>query len=309
MGKYIIKRILTAIPLLIIISFITFFLINLSPVDPVESIIRARGIPQASDEMIQAERERMGLDKPLLVRYGNWIKKCAKLDFGESYCYSKTVAELILPAFANTMKLVGVTTIVVILISILLGVICALTAGTFVDHGIRLFMVALSAMPSYWIAILLIYWISVKLNVLPTSGMEGPLNYILPVTVLAIHYLGFYFRLIRVSMIKNKLENYVIYERSCGISEWRIILHMMRNSMQTAVSAFCMAIPGLMAGSVVVENIFAWPGIGRLCISAIKDRDIPVIQTYILIIAVAFIFFNLIADVISAMMNPRLREG
>lgn len=308
MYRYILKRLLAAIPLTIIISLAAFFLISLSPVDPAESVLRATGIPSPTQEMIEAERVALGLDQPFFTRYFSWLGDVLHLDFGTSYVFHAPVKDLMIPAFMNTLRLALVTAFFVIVISILLGVICAVTEGTFVDKGLRMVMVAVSAMPSYWVAILLMLLLTVKYALLPTSGMEGARSYVLPVTTLSLHYLGFYFRLIRTSMIKNKVEGYVVYERACGLPEPIVTKHILMNSMQTAVSAFCMAIPALLAGTVVIENIFSWPGIGKLCVGAILQRDIPLVQAYILMISVAFVFFNLLSDVINAMMNPRLRE-
>ncbi len=296
------------LPMLLIISILAFFMLNLSPVDPAEAALRAKGSPVITDEMIQQERIALGLDKPLHIQYISWLGNCFHLDFGISYTRSKPVAELILPAFINTLKLAAAGSVSVILFSVLLGVLCAVFEGTAADRVIRTFAIGIGAVPSYWVGIILILLVSVRMNLLPTSGMGSGANYVLPVAVLTISHLGFYFRLIRNSMIQNKQENYVVYERASGLPERVVIRHILKNSMQTAVSAFCMAVSGMVAGTVLVENIFAWPGMGRLCVSSILNHDYPVIQAYILIIAVVFVLFNLISDIINAAMNPKLRE-
>lgn len=150
--------------------------------------------------------------------------------------------------------------------------------------------------------------LSVKFNLFPTSGMEKASSVVLPAVTLSLTYISTYVRLIRNNMIKNKKENYVLYARVRGLKESTIIKHVFKNSLQTSITALGMSIPKLIAGTVVVENIFAWPGIGRLCVSAIYNRDYPVIQAYILIMAVLFVACNLLVDVASALLDPRMRR-
>ncbi|MDR2758029.1 MAG: ABC transporter permease [Spirochaetaceae bacterium] len=189
-----------------------------------------------------------------------------------------------------------------------LGILCAKFEGDLFDRITRAVMFLLNAMPAYWIGTILMWGIAVKLNLLPTSGKEGPVSFVLPVFVLSLNYFSYYLRLIRGEMIRNSHENYVSYGRSCGLKEWILTKHILRNSLETAVAAFFLAIPGLLAGTVVVENLFAWPGIGRTCVLAIFSQDIPIIQAYMVILAVSFVGFNLIADIVNAAINPRLRE-
>lgn len=166
----------------------------------------------------------------------------------------------------------------------------------------------LTALPSYWIASIFVIYISVKLNLLPTSGLTGPESYVLPVLVITIAYAGIYFRNVRRSMIEQLNEDYVLYLRACGISTKKLICHVLRNALQVAVSIFCMSIPMIMGGLVVIEYIFAWPGLGQLSLKAILEHDFPIIQAYVLIVAILFIVFNTLADIINALLNPRLRE-
>lgn len=307
MGRYILRRILLAIPIVIAVSFITFILVNMSNVDPAEASLNAQGYPVVTDEMIEAEREVLGLNDNFFVRFGRWVVSFAKLDLGTSYSKKMPVLDLVRPAFANTLKLTCVTAVIIVLAAFILGVLCALLQGTFFDKLIRVLVVGIGSMPSFWVGMILIVYISVKLDLLPTGGMEGVKSYILPVAVLALSYMKFHFRLIRNAMITNKTEGFVMYERACGLSERTVLKHIFKNSLQTAVSSICMAIPGLLAGSVVIENLFSWPGIGRLCVMAIGARDIPLIQAYIVIVAVSFVLFNIVGDIIVALLNPRLR--
>ena len=307
MGKFILRRILLAIPIVIAVSFITFVLINMSNIDPAEASLNAQGYPVITEEMIEAEREALGLNDNYFVRFGKWVFNFVKLDFGISYSKKMPVIDLVRPAFRNTMKLTCVTAVIIVLAAFILGVLCALLQGGFLDKLIRFLVVGIGSMPSFWVGMVLIVYISVKLDLLPTGGMEGPEYYILPVAVLSLSYMKFHFRLIRNAMVTNKNEGYVLYGRACGLSERTVLKHIFKNSLQTAVSSICMAIPGLLAGSVVIENLFSWPGIGRLCVMAIGARDIPLIQAYIVIVAVAFVLFNIAGDIIVALLNPKLR--
>lgn len=309
MRNYVIKRVLTLIPMFFIISFISFLLINLSPSDPAEVALRANDVPVITQELIDQTRVELGLDKPFLERYAVWLNNAIHLDFGTSYVTGESVSAMIFPAFNYTLQLALANTIVTILLSIILGVICAVNEGHLVDRGTRGFLFIIAAMPAYWIGTLAIWFFSVKCKLLPTSGVGSLANFILPTMVMSIGYCCFYFRMIRNSMLENMNENYVLYARSCGIKEKVIVKHIFRNSLQTGVAAFCMAIPGMIAGTVVIENVFAWPGLGRLCVSSIFNRDLPIIQAYVLILAFSYCVFNIGADIVNAALNPKLRKA
>ena len=308
MGSFIVKRILLAIPLLLIISFLTFVLINLSPLDPAVVVLQAQEVPQITDELIAQTKAELGMDRPFMIQYGNWLLACLQLDFGESYVTGNSVWSMIGPAFVNTLKLTLISSVFIIFFSILLGVICAMREGKMMDKSVRGFSFLLTAIPSYWLAAMLIWYFSVKLDLLPTSGMDSPQSYILPVIVITVSYVGIYFRSVRSSMLNNLNEDYVLYARASGIPERKVTLHILRNSLQVSVSIFCMAIPIVLGSTVVIENVFAWPGLGRLSVRSILSRDFPIIQAYVLILAVTFVLFNTLSDIVNAALNPRLRK-
>ncbi|MCG7380542.1 ABC transporter permease [Paenibacillus sp. ACRSA] len=308
MGSYIVKRILLAIPLLIVISFITFVLINLSPLEPAVVVLQAQEVPQITAELIAQTNKELGFDQPFLIQYMNWAMAVMQFDFGHSYVSGESVWSLIGPAFLNTLKLTLVSSVFIIALSILLGVVCAMREGKWLDQSVRGISFFLTAMPSYWLAAIMIWYFSVKLDLLPTSGMDSYHSYILPVIVITVSYTGIYFRTVRSSMLSNMNEDYVLYARASGLSERKVMLHILRNSLQVAVSIFCMAIPIVLGSTVVIENVFAWPGLGRLSVKSILSRDFPIIQAYVLILAVTFVLFNTLSDIINAAMNPRLRK-
>ncbi|MCZ8521264.1 MULTISPECIES: nickel/cobalt ABC transporter permease [Paenibacillus] len=308
MGRYIAKRGLLSIPLMIIISFLTFILIHMSPMDPAEVVLEAQGVPQITAELIAQTKAELGLDRPFLIRYVQWLMDCLQLNFGNSYVTGEPVWFMLGPALLNTLKLTLASVIAIIALSMTLGVVCALKEGRLLDQSVRGVSFFLTSMPSYLLAALMIWYFSVKLDLLPTSGMDSYQSYVLPVIIIAINYAGTYFRIIRSSMISNLHQDYVLYGRACGLPETKITMHIIRNSLLVAISVFCMAVPIILGSTVVVENVFAWPGLGSLSVNAILSRDFPIIQAYVLVVAVAFVLFNTISDIVNAAMNPKLRR-
>ncbi|QTH45467.1 ABC transporter permease [Cohnella sp. LGH] len=309
MGIYIFKRLLLAVPLLVVVSFLTFALNQLSPLDPAEVVLRAQGVPTVTAELIEKTRTELGLDRPLLVRYAEWLASCLRLDFGVSYVTAKPVWSLLGPALLNTLKLTLASSVLIVLTSVALGVASALRAGRALDLSIRGASFLLTSMPAFWLAALMIWYFSVKLDWFPTNGMEGLSSYVLPVAVITVGYAGTYFRMIRNSMLGNMHEDYVLYARACGWTEWRITRRVLRNSLQVAVTVFGLAVPTLLGSTVVIENVFAWPGLGTLTVKSILGRDFPMIQAYVLVLAAAFVVCNTLSDVVSAAVDPKLRKA
>jgi nickel transport system permease protein len=252
-------------------------------------------------------RSELGLDKPFLVRYGSWLKSVLHGDFGNSYVSNRPVIGEVGRALPPTLALVAATLAVILMVSIPAGVLCALYEGSIGDILFRGSIFWVTAMPSFWMGLLLMWFFSVKLNWLPTSGMESPCSVVLPAVTLALVYISIYFRLIRNTMIQNKQQNYIFYARCLGLKEKTIVRHIFINSLQSTLTALGMSVPKLIAGTVIVENIFAWPGIGRLCVTAIFNRDYPIIQAYVLLMAVLFVLCSLLVDVGSTWLDPRLR--
>lgn len=310
MKHYVIKRILSAIPLLICISFVCFCFINLIPSDPAEVALRVRQVPVITEEAVQEVRSELGLDKPFFVRYVDWVVNCVQGDFGISYTNpSRTVSEELLRCMPATLELAGASFILVILLSILIGFFCAVYKDSLFDKVMRAFIFMTTAMPAYWIGLLLMWFVSIKLDLLPTSGNNSLKHLILPALTVSLTYISTYIRLIRNNMLENMKKDYVLYANVRGLSQ-RLILtkHILRNSMQTCFVAIGMSIPQLIAGTIVVENVFAWPGLGTLCIESIFNRDYPIIQAYVLLIGTLFVIFNLIFDILQTIIDPRLRK-
>ena len=310
MKQYIIKRILSAIPLLIIISFVCFVFINLIPSDPAEVALRIRQVPIITEEAVAQVRAELGLDKPYLIRYISWLADCLRGDFGISYVNpSRTVAGELMRCLPATLQLAGVSFVMVLVLSIPIGVLCAVYKDGVFDRIMRAIVFMTTAMPAYWVGLLLIWLVSIKLDLLPPSGSGSFKHLILPSFTVSLSYISTYIRLIRNNMLENMKQDYVLYANVRGIPNRQILLkHILKNSMHTCIVAIGMSIPQLISGTIVVENVFAWPGLGTLCISSIFNRDYPVIQTYVLLIGVLFVGFNLLFDILQTISDPRLRK-
>ncbi|CAH1198910.1 MULTISPECIES: nickel/cobalt ABC transporter permease [unclassified Paenibacillus] len=307
MKAYLSKRIIGAIPLLVLVTFLAFILINLRTSDPAEIALRVNQITP-TDEMVQSMREELGLNQPFLVRYKNWIVDSFNGEFGTSYVNNKPVLEELRQAIPPTLQLAAATLAIIVIFSMSIGILCSVFENRWQDRFLRGIVFVLAAMPSFWIGLLLMWYFSVHLGLLPTSGMEGPTSIILPAVTLSLTFLSTYVRLIRNNMVQNKHENFVLYAKVRGLKQSTITWKIFTNSIQSSLTAFGMSVPRLIAGTVVVENIFAWPGIGRLCVKAIFNSDVPVIQAYIFMMAVLFIVCNLIVDILIVLIDPRLRR-
>ncbi|WP_294965736.1 nickel/cobalt ABC transporter permease [uncultured Gilliamella sp.] len=310
MLNYIIKRLIMMIPILIGISFIAFLLINLAPSDPAEVALRLNEIMPTPDA-IESMRQELGLNEPFWSRYFSWLYNVFHLDFGRSFVHrDRMVWDEIIRSLKPTLVLATSSFIFTLIVSLVFGVLCAIFANSVFDKVLRLFIFLGTAMPSYWLGLLFIWFFANYLDLLPTSGYGTWQNLILPTVTLSFVYISTYIRFIRNNMLENMHNYSIFYARCRGLSQPKIILkHVLVNSLHTTITALGMTIPQLIAGSFVVEYIFSWPGLGRLCIAAIMNRDYPVIQAYILIMAILFVVCNFIVDVLHQMLDPRLRDN
>lgn len=304
MKELFLRRILLLFPVLLAVSFVSFALMSFSGSDPAEVALRVNEITP-TPEAIETMRQELGLDQPFFARYLTWLSGCLQGNLGTSYIDGDSVTATILGVLPNTLYLAAVTLAMIVAVSLLVGIVCAIYEGRWIDKLLRAIIFFLSAMPSFWAGLLLMWFFAVYLNLLPTSGMYEPSSVILPAVTLSLGYIGTYARLIRNSMCENKQENYVLYLKARGMKHLTIFRHILKNSLHTSLTALGMSIPKLIAGTVVVENIFAWPGIGRECVTAIYNRDYPVIQGYILLMAVLFVICNLMMDLLSIALDPR----
>lgn len=308
MKGYICRRFCLILPMLLFVSVFAFALIALVPVDPAEVALRVNEIVP-TPEAVNLMRTELGLDKSFIHRYFDWLGKAVQLDFGNSYINNRSVSNEILRCLPYTLELAAVSMFIVLGVSIPLGILAAMVRNKFMNGLIRVLVFVGTAIPNYWLGLLLIWLFSIKLGLLPTGGSGNWTHLLLPALALSLTYISTYVRLLRANVLENMQEMYVLYARARGFSEKRILIkHVLRNSLQTSITAFGMSVPQLLAGTVIIENIFAWPGVGRLCISSIFNRDYPVIQAYIFLMANMFIICNLAVDIIQRWLDPRQRD-
>lgn len=305
--SYILRRLLGLPPLLLAISFFSFVIIQLSPSDPAEVAIRVNAMTP-TPELIAEVREEMGLDKPFLERYLTWLANTVHGDLGKRYVDGKPVAGEMLKALPPTLMLAATSAVLMLTCSIAAALVGVLFEGRWPDLLLRGLVFLGASVPAFWAGLLLIWLFSVHLDLLPTGGLSGPASLILPAVTLSLPYISAYARLLRNSMVQTKQQNFVLYAKACGRSRGAVLRHIFRNSLQSSLTGLGMSLPKLVAGTFVVECIFAWPGLGRLCVTAIFNRDFPVIQAYVLLMAVLFVLCNLCMDICAALVDPRLRE-
>lgn len=309
MIKFITRRILLLIPLLVVISLLIFIILRLGENDPAMSYLRLSQIP-ATDEALAQAQEMLGLNRPLVVQYGDWAWRALHLDFGRSYVTGAPVSERLLFYLPNTLYLGAVSLGIALAFSFPLGILAALKKDRWPDHLTRILAFTGVSTPSFWLGFLLVYLFAVKLKWLPPLGMGGPLHVIMPAFTLAFMSLCINMRLIRSSMLEQMNTRSVLYARSRGVKErWIIGYHVLKNSMIPVVTALGMHIGEMIGGAVVVEIIFAWPGVGRYAVSAIYNRDFPVMQCFILMMTLLFVVCNLAVDILYAWLDPRIRYG
>lgn len=310
MTTYIIRRFLLLIPILIVISLISFSLIHLAPGDPAVVILRAGGVQQITEEALAQVRQEMGLDDPFLVQYVRWMGRVLQMDFGKSVRTGTPVAELLLTRLPATLQLSGVGMAIALLISVPLGIITAVKQHSLVDQIGRFFAFMGASMPSFWLSLLLIYWFAVLLGWLPALGYGEPKHVVLPAIALSLGIAPTYARLLRSSMIEILNQQYIIVARSKGLKERIVVLkHALRNALIPFVTVFGISLAHLVSGAVVIETIFSWPGIGKLIVDAILTRDYFIVQAFVLISATAFVLINLLVDLSYVVIDPRIRIG
>ena len=303
MFRYAMKRILLLVPILFLVSIFAFGLVRLMPGSAEMAYLQAAGIPP-SDAALENASEELGLDRPIYIQYAEWVGNAIHLNFGKSYINKKEVKEEILGAFKNTMQLAGCATLIILVI------LSAVRANKELDNINRVLAFLGSSMPSFWLGPLLVQLFCLKLKWLPVQGMNDWKNLVLPSVTMAVLYIATYSRSLRNSLLENINKRFVMYSRARGISERKIITHhVLRTSLIPSVTTFGVNFGHMMAGTAIVEILFSWPGLGRLCVSSVSSRDFPMIQGYIVLMAVVFIIVNLITDLITVALDPRMRES
>ena len=304
MGRYVARRLLETIPLMIIISIVVFMFIHLIPGDPAKTLA---GV-EASLEEVEALREELGLNDPLIVQYFNWVKNALSGDLGRSFKSNLPVTELIWSRFQFTIQLVFAGLVWAPFVGIFIGVMCAIKRGTWIDLGGMLFAICGLSAPGFWLGLMGIQFFSVKLGWLPSGGLESWKHLILPSMVMGTGIMATLARYSRSSMLETLREDYVRTARAKGQREQIVMFrHAFMNSLIQVVTILGLQIGGLLSGSVLTETIFSIPGMGRLLTDSIAYRDYPTIQGILLIFALQYVLINLIVDVLYGVINPKIR--
>ncbi|WP_027632947.1 ABC transporter permease [Clostridium hydrogeniformans] len=313
MGKYIFKRIVQTIPMLIIISIISFAIIKMAPGDPVRSYVT----PDMKAEDIERVRENLGLNKPVHIQYLSWLKKTVKGDFGYSLINYRPVAKEISERVPATLLLMGASLFLALILGITFGLISAFYHNKIIDKVISIITYIGISIPSFWFAMVLIVVFSVKLNLLPSVGMHSVgedsfldvlKHTIMPTLVLSFYNTSVISRYLRSSTIKEMKEDYVRTAKGKGLSSRVIFLkHILRNSMLPIITILGMSLPDLVTGAFITETIFGWPGMGRLGIQAIFSFDYPIIMAITMISSLLLIVGNLISDILYGIVDPRIK--
>lgn len=304
MARYILKRVLISIPVLIGVVFVIFFMLNVVPGDPV-TLMMGEHIKPA---LIEAFRERMGLDDPFIVQFFNYLKNALRGDFGMSYKLNREVSGLIFQAFPHTLRLTLWAALVAWIIGIPAGIVSAVKQNTLVDRGFMTFSLMGVSMPVFWAGLLLQYVFAYKLGWLPVTGYKTWQAMIMPSLVLGWSSAGTIARLTRSNLLEIMKNDFIRTARAKGLKEGTVVVgHALKNAMLPVVTMMAIQVSGLLGGAVMTESIFGIPGLGRVAVSAIGDRDMPLLQGTIIFTTMLIIAGNLIADLLYSVLDPRIR--
>ena len=300
------KRLLQTIFVLLGISLIKFVLLQVVPGDPVALMLEKRADP----ETIAKVRKEHGLDLPYYVQYLNFIKGAIHLDFGTSYFTKEVVTDALIRCFKVTVKLACMSFIFASVIGIPCGIFAAVKRGKGIDTVVMVLSIVGVSAPAFWVAIILQILFGLKLNVLPISGFDTPASYILPSLALGARYAGNIARITRTSMLEVLGQDYIRTAKAKGAMRWAVILkHALKNAMIPIVTLVGTDFGYMLTGSMLIEKVFSIPGIGKLAVDAMSNRDLPLLEGTVMYIAFVFVVVNLIVDVSYAFLDPRIRYG
>ena len=308
MRRSIVRRVLQFIPVLLGITFLAFLLIYLSPSDPVSVRMSAGGI-SVSPEIMESMRRSMGLDRPLLIQYGDWLWNILHGNMGKSYITDADVLDQILKALPYTLKMAGASLLLTLCISIPVGILTVAMQNSKFDYVVRVMAFVGNALPNFIIALCLMFIFSYRLGWIPVLATTKPIGLILPALTLALVMSSRYIRQIRAAMLDELGKGYVVGLRSRGLSETTILYkNVLKNIMVTVITLTGISLGSLLGGTVIVETVFTWPGLGSLIMEGISQRDYPVVQAVIVWMASAFMVVNLLTDISYTVFNPKIKD-
>lgn len=303
---YFFKRILASIAVILSMAFLVMLIMDIIPGDPAAMMLGENATPQ----MIQELRHQMGLDQPLLIRYVDYITNVLQGDLGRSAREMAPVAKLIGDTLPNTLILTAAGMFLTLIIGIPLGLISGARAGSWIDHLSRLVSLLGLCMPVFWIGLILIYLFSFRLGWFPVGGSGSLKHLVLPAVTLAAYTIASIARMTRSNIMEVLSEDYIRTARAKGLAYWVVVWrHGFRNALIPIVTVFGMQMGNLMGGAILTETVFSWPGLGRLMIGAIMDRDYLLLQGTILVFSAAYIFINLLVDLSYGLIDPRVVDS
>lgn len=307
MIAFILRRVLLLVPMLLAASLVIFLMLRLGPSDPAMDYLRLSKVPP-TPQALEDARLMLGLDQPIAIQYLDWLGKAARLDFGISYATQRPVLPDLLYYLPATLQLAGLALLLTLGLSVPLGIWAARYRERWPDQLVRILAFVGVSMPNFWLGFLLVLLFSVHLGWLPPMGRGSLAHMIMPAVAIAFMSLAINARLLRASMLEVAGQRHVRYARLRGLSDRTVERsHVLRNAWLPVITAMGMHIGEMLGGTLVIESIFGWPGVGRYAVSAIMNRDYPVIQCFTLVMVIIFVTCNLIVDIVYALADPRIR--
>ena len=304
MQKYILRRIALIIPTIIVVSFLVFSIVNLTPGSPGQLMLG----DNASKEQINALNEKLGFNRPFLIRYGDYMIHAVQGDFGQSYASGRPVITEIIEKFPVTAQLAIYSIIVGAILGIIIGIIAAVKQYSVVDGASTVLAILLSSMPQFWLALLALLLFALKLGWLPSFGTSTPVHFILPVAVISVFSMARTLRMTRTTMLEAIRQDYVRTAKAKGAKKSRLIYrHVLKNALLPVVMQLAVDFGYLLGGTVVVEQVFTINGIGSLIMKSISNKDTPMLLGCVIFLSVLFMAIMLIIDIVSAYIDPRIR--
>lgn len=316
MGRFLLRRIAISIPVLLGITVIMYIIVNMAPGDPVTALMNPEQMANMGPEWVEHQRESLGLNDPMPIRYVKWLKETATGNLGYSFVDRMPVNQKIGERIWPTLKLMLTVLVISVAIGIPLGIVSALKQYSFIDYLLTILGFLTVSIPSFFLALVLIYVFSLKLDWLPTSGMytvghprtlwDSVTHMILPATALGLAQSAPIIRYTRSSMLETIRQDYVTVARAKGLNERAVTIHALRNALIPIITIIALNVPMLLGGTVIIEQVFSWPGMGSLAIASVQGRDYNTLMGINLIAAIMILLSNLLADVIYALVDPRI---
>ena len=306
MAKYIAKRVLMMIPVLLGVILLVFFIMNLASGNAVLLILGEN----ATEEAVAVKTRELGLDRPILVRYAAYVADLVRGDMGTSYFSSRSVAEEVLSRFPATLKLAVVSAIISTLLAIPLGIFAAVRQNTLFDNFSMILSLVGNSMPAFWLALMLMMLFAEKLGWLPAQGMNnGWRSYVLPAVSIGFINMAAIARTTRSTMLETVRQDYIRTARAKGVDEEAVVMdHAFPNALIPTITVIGVQFGNLLGGAILVETVFAWPGLGRLMVQSVNNRDVPLVLGCIVILSISYSVVNLLVDLVYGFVDPRVRS-